>query len=179
MMMRSLRGCACWRRNTGATAVPADRTTVSAEELQLRTKKRRKLSRRDRVAAEAPQRPMQRWSLDFMSDQLAVDFGLPAEIVLDNGPEGTSRAMFGCSERTGVTSAVHRTRQAGAECLRRKFNGKLRDECLNLHWSLSLRAAAHHNRPIGNFQSCVAPNPNPGGGSPSLRPKIPIDFVLP
>lgn len=39
--------------------------------LQVRTKKRRKLPRRDRVPAEAPERPMQRWSLDFVSDQLS------------------------------------------------------------------------------------------------------------
>jgi putative transposase len=42
-----------------------------AQGLQVRTKKRRKLPRRDRVAIQAPERPMQRWSLDFMSDQLA------------------------------------------------------------------------------------------------------------
>ena len=42
-----------------------------AEALQVRTKKRRKLPRHDRVAAQVPQRPIQRWSLDFMSDQLA------------------------------------------------------------------------------------------------------------
>jgi hypothetical protein len=94
----------------------------------------RQLPRRDRVAVQASDRPMQRWSLDFMSDQLAdhrrfrvlnvvddhcrlcpgqivdvsitgtrvarfldelaLEFGLPEEIVLDNGPEGTSRAMF-------------------------------------------------------------------------------------
>jgi putative transposase len=42
-----------------------------AEGLQVRMKKRRKLLRRDRVAAQLPERPMQRWSLDFMSDQLA------------------------------------------------------------------------------------------------------------
>jgi hypothetical protein len=41
------------------------------EGLQVRTKKRRKLPRRDRVAPQAPERPMQRWSLDFVSDQLA------------------------------------------------------------------------------------------------------------
>lgn len=41
------------------------------EGLQVRTKKRHKLPRRDRVAAQVPERPMQRWSLDFMSDQLA------------------------------------------------------------------------------------------------------------
>ncbi len=34
-------------------------------------KKRRKLPRRDRIAPQMPERPMQRWSLDFVSDQLA------------------------------------------------------------------------------------------------------------
>ena len=43
----------------------------SAEGLQARTKKRRKLPRRDRVAPQVPERPMQRWSLDLMSDQIA------------------------------------------------------------------------------------------------------------
>jgi putative transposase len=43
----------------------------TAEGLQVRTKKRRKLPRRDRVAPQVPDRPMQRWSLDFVSDQLA------------------------------------------------------------------------------------------------------------
>jgi putative transposase len=35
-------------------------------------------------------------------DELGERLGLPEEIVLDNGPEGTSRAMFEWSERTGV-----------------------------------------------------------------------------
>lgn len=39
--------------------------------LQVRTKKRRELPRRDRVAPRVPERPMQRWSLDFVSDQIA------------------------------------------------------------------------------------------------------------
>ncbi len=130
------------------------------EGLQVRTKKRRKLPRRDRVAPQAPERPMQRWSLDFVSDQLAdcrrfrvlnivddhsrfcpnqiVDVsisgarvarrlddlallhGLPEEIALDNGPEGTSRAMFDWSERTGVRLRFIEAGQAGPERLRRE-----------------------------------------------------------
>ena len=39
--------------------------------LQVRAKKRRKLPRRDRVPVQVPERPMQRWSMDFVSDQLA------------------------------------------------------------------------------------------------------------
>jgi hypothetical protein len=55
-------------------------TLYIAQGLQVRTKKRRKLPRRDRVAVQAPDRPMQRWSLDFMSDQLADHGAFPQPI---------------------------------------------------------------------------------------------------
>ncbi len=149
--------------------------------LQVRMKKRRKLPRRDRIAPQVPERPMQRWSLDFVSDQLAdcrrfrvlnivddhsricpgqiVDVsisgarvarhlddlallhGLPEEIVLDNGPEGTSRAMFDWSERTGVRLRFIEPGKPVQNAFVESFNGKLRDECLNLHWFRSLRHA--------------------------------------
>ena len=110
--------------------------------LQVRTKKRQKLHRRDRIEPTMPEHPMQRSSQNFMSDQLvdhrrfrilnivgdhsrfcpgqivdvsitgarlaqylddlALLHGLPEEIVLGNGPEGTSHAMFEWSECTGV-----------------------------------------------------------------------------
>ena len=149
--------------------------------LQVRTKKRRKLPRRDRIEPIVPERPMQRWSLDFMSDQL-VDYrrfrilnivddhsrycpgqivdvsitgarlarylddlallrGLPEEIILDNGPEGTSRAMFEWSERTGVLLRFIEPGKPVQNAFVESFNGKLRDECLNLHWFKSLRHA--------------------------------------
>jgi len=143
------------------------------EGLQVRTKKRRKLPRRDRIAPQVPERPMQRWSLDFVSDQLAdcrrfrvlnivddhsrfcpgqiVDVsisgarvarhlddlallhGLPEEIVLDNGPEGTSRAMFDWSERTGVRLRFIEPGKLVQNAFVEILNGKLRDECLNEH----------------------------------------------
>ncbi|WP_371685646.1 IS3 family transposase [Tropicimonas sp. IMCC6043] len=151
----------------------------TAQGLQVRTKKRRKLPRRDRVAPQAPERPMQRWSLDFVSDQLAdcrrfrvlnivddcsricpgqiVDIsisgvritrfldelalrtGLPEEIVLDNGPEGTSKAMFDWSERTEVRLRFIEPGKPVQNAFVESLNGKLRDECLNLHWFRSLR----------------------------------------
>ena len=40
--------------------------------LQVRTKKRRKLPRRDRIAPQVPARPMQRWSLTKSSDQRCI-----------------------------------------------------------------------------------------------------------
>jgi putative transposase len=41
------------------------------ERLQVRTKRRKKLTR-PRVPMLVPSRPNERWSVDFMSDQLAV-----------------------------------------------------------------------------------------------------------
>ena len=111
------------------------------ESLQVRTKKRKKLTR-PRIPLLVPDHINERWSVDFVSDQLAkgrrfrvfnlvddfsrecllqvIDFSisgerlareldrlaeqrsLPARIVLDNGPELTSKAMFFWSKRTGV-----------------------------------------------------------------------------
>ncbi len=153
----------------------ADLSALTEQGLQVRTKKRRKLPRRDRIAPQVPERPMQSWSLDFVSDQLAdcrrfrvlnivddhsrfcpgqiVDVsisgarvarhlddlallhGLPEEIVLDNGPEGTSRAMFDWSERTGVRLRFIEPGKPVQNAFGESLNGKLRDECLNLHCS--------------------------------------------
>ena len=169
--------------------------------LQVRTRRRRKLPRRDRVAPQVPERSMQRWSMDFVGDQLAdcrrfrvlnivdgetlfaigsrtmverrfcpgqiVDvsipgarvarflddlalrFGLPEEIILDNGPEGTSKAMFDWSERTGVRLRFIEPGKPVQNAFVESFNGKFRDECLNLHWFRSLR---HAREEIGRWR---------------------------
>jgi putative transposase len=74
-------------------------------------------------------------------DDLALLHGLPEEIVLDNGPEGTSRAMFDWSERTGVRLRFIEPGKPVQNAFVESLNGKLRDECLNLHWFRSLRHA--------------------------------------
>ena len=124
---------------------------------------------------------MQRWSLDFMSDQLAsgrrfrilnivddcsrecpgqiVDLsisgerlarflddlgtrcGLPETLVLDNGPELTSRAMFEWSRRTGVKLHVIDPGKTVQKDFFESFNGRFRDECLNEEWFTSLAHA--------------------------------------
>lgn len=111
------------------------------EVLQVRTKKRKKLTR-PLIPLAVPDRVNERWSVDFVSDQLAngrrfrvfnvvddfsqecvmqiVDFAiggqrvvreldrlaakrpLPKRIVLDNGPELTSKAMFFWAKRRSV-----------------------------------------------------------------------------
>lgn len=74
-------------------------------------------------------------------DDLALRIGLPEEIVLDNGPEGTSRAMFDWSEQTGVQLRFIEPGKPVQNAFVESFNGKFRDECLNLHWFRSLRHA--------------------------------------
>ena len=106
------------------------------EQLQVPRRRRRKLPRQRRFRRQRATRPSQRWSMDFMSDQLAngrrfrvlnivdnytreckgqiVDFSIsglrlslfldscssvPEEIVIDNGPELTSKAMLASSVR--------------------------------------------------------------------------------
>ena len=74
-------------------------------------------------------------------DDLALRHGLPEEIVLDNGPEGTSRAMFDWSEKTGVRHRFIEPGKPVQNAFVESLNGKLRDECLNLHWFRSLAHA--------------------------------------
>ena len=96
-----------------------------------------------------------RWSLDFVSDQLSTCrqlrvlhivglseiCGLPKEIALDNGPEGTSKAMFDWSERTGVALRFIEPGRPVQNAFVESFNGRFRHECLNQNWFRSLRHA--------------------------------------
>ena len=64
--------------------------------------------------------------------------GLPETIVIDNGPEFTSRALdewaYGRKVRLLFITPGRPIENAYVE----SFNGKFRDECLNEHWFLSL-----------------------------------------
>jgi putative transposase len=82
-------------------------------------------------------------------DDLALRFGLPEEIILDNGPEGTSKAMFDWSERSGVRLRFIEPGKPVQNAFVESFNGKFRDECLNLHWFRSLR---HAREEIGRWR---------------------------
>jgi putative transposase len=150
--------------------------------MQVRTKKRRKLIR-PRVPMVIPNRPNQRWSLDFVHDQLAdgrrfkilnvvddysrvciaqvVDFsiggnrmtrcleelrqtrGLPAAIVLDNGPEMTSKAMFLWARAHDVSLNFIQPGKPTQNAFVESFNGKFRDSCLNQYWFRDLADAQY------------------------------------
>jgi putative transposase len=141
--------------------------------MQVRTKRRKKLVR-PRIPMVIPARPNERWSTDFVSDQLAngrrirvlnivddysrvcvgqlVDVsisgarvarfldqlselrGLPRTLVMDNGPEFTSKALFFWSRKTGVKLHFIQPGKPTQNAFVESFNGKFRDSCLNQHW---------------------------------------------
>ena len=151
------------------------------EGLQVRRKRRKRLAARDRVPMPVPDAMNQRWSMDFVSDQLAtgrrfrilnivddytrecvgqiVDFslsgervsrlldqllhdrGVPTAVVIDNGPEFTSKAMFLWSQRTGVELRFIQPGKPTQNGFVESFNGKFRDACLNENWFLDINDA--------------------------------------
>jgi len=148
--------------------------------MQVRTKRRKKLVR-PRIPMAVPTRPNERWSLDFVHDQLAdgrrirvlnivddysrvcvgqlVDRSIsgvrvvryleelslsrrmPNAIVMDNGTELTSKAMFFWSQRTGIKLNFIQPGKPTQNAFVESFNGKFRDGCLNQHWFKSLEEA--------------------------------------
>jgi putative transposase len=71
-------------------------------------------------------------------DRLAVIRGLPQTIVVDNGPEFTSRALDAWAYEHGVQLHFIQPGKPVQNAYVESFNGKFRDECLNQNWFTSL-----------------------------------------
>jgi putative transposase len=168
-------------RTEGLVINPKRTYRIYREEgLQVRTKRRKKLQR-PRVPLSVPTAVNERWSVDFISDQLAngrrfrvfnvvddfsrecvlqvVDFSisgerlvreldrlsgtrsLPKKVVMDNGPELTSKAMFFWAKRTNVKLHFIQPGKPTQNAFVESFNGKFREYCLDLHWFSSLQDA--------------------------------------
>ena len=75
-------------------------------------------------------------------DEIASRRGsYPSRLVLDNGPECTSKALDQWAYERGVTLAFIRPGKPIENCFVESFNGRFRDESLNLHWFHTLEAA--------------------------------------
>ena len=148
------------------------------EQLTVRRRRRKRVAAAPREALPVPERPNERWSMDFMADTLADgrtfrtlnivdDFsrecvatevgrsipgaqvfrlldrlartrGLPRTVVMDNGPEFTSRALDQWAYRRGVELHFIQPGKPVQNALVESFNGKFHDECLNQSWFVSL-----------------------------------------
>jgi len=105
--------------------------------------------------------------------------GPPDKIRVDNGCEFVSRDMDRWAYQRGVTLDFSRPGKPTGNAFIEAFNSKLRSECVNTHWFLSLEDACekldrwrrHYNeeRPrsaIGNIPPIMLANPT-GSDQPS------------
>jgi len=74
-------------------------------------------------------------------DRLAETVGLPAVLVLDNGPEFSGRALDTWAYARRVHLRFIRPGKPIENAFVESFNGKFRDECLNEHWFASVTEA--------------------------------------
>ena len=74
-------------------------------------------------------------------DQLATTRGLPKVIRTDNGKEFCGRSMLTWAHERGVRLRLIEPGKPNQNAYIESFNGRLRDECLNEHWFVSLAHA--------------------------------------
>jgi putative transposase len=75
-------------------------------------------------------------------DRIIAERGAqPQEIVMDNGPEMTSRALDQWAYERGIRLRFIAPGKPVQNCYIESFNGRLRDECLNQHWFRNLAEA--------------------------------------
>ena len=81
-------------------------------------------------------------------ERLAELRGLPEGITLDNGPEFTGRALDEWAYRRGAKLNHIRLGKPIENAYIESFNGRLRDECLNENWFLSMKHAWGSDRDL-------------------------------
>jgi len=74
-------------------------------------------------------------------ERIAAERGVPEQLVLDNGPELTGRALDQWADRRGVRLRFIDPGKPIQNAFCESFNGRFRDECRNEHWFLGLADA--------------------------------------
>ena len=74
-------------------------------------------------------------------ERLADTRGLPEVITVDNGPEFAGKALDEWAYRRGVKLNFIRPGKPVENAFAESFNGRLRDECLNINWFMSIKHA--------------------------------------
>lgn len=74
-------------------------------------------------------------------DEVCAVRGKPSIIRTDNGKEFTGRAMLTWAHRHGIALRLIEPGKPNQNAYIESFNGRLRDECLNEHWFVSLNHA--------------------------------------
>jgi putative transposase len=74
-------------------------------------------------------------------ERVIADRGRPTILVMDNGPEFVGRALDNWAYAQGIQLHFIEPGKPNQNAYVESFNGRLRDECLNEHWFLSLAEA--------------------------------------
>ena len=74
-------------------------------------------------------------------DRICAERGYPGVIRADNGPEFTGKALMEWADQHGVTIRHIEPGKPNQNAYIESFNGRLRDECLNENWFVSLEQA--------------------------------------
>ena len=74
-------------------------------------------------------------------DQLVTRYGTPKQITVDNGPEFAGQVLDAWAYAQQVTLDFIEPGKPAQNGYLESFNGKFRDECLNVHWFVSLADA--------------------------------------
>ena len=99
-------------------------------------------------------------------ERLADMRGLPEVITLDNGPEFAGKAMDEWAYRRGVKLSFIRPGKPIENAFAESFNGRLRDECLNTNWFLSVKHAREVIETWRRDYNTVRPHSSLGGLAP-------------
>ena len=67
-------------------------------------------------------------------EEIALERGYPTRITLDNGPEFRSQALDAWAYERGVTLDFIQPGKPIQNAVLESYNGRMRDELLNLHW---------------------------------------------
>lgn len=97
----------------------------------------------------------------FLS-QLGETRALPERIVVDNGTEFTSKAMFEWTENNGTKLQFIQPGKPTQNAFVESLNGKFRNECLNQHWFRSLDEATQIIRDWREHYNAIRPHSSLG-----------------
>ena len=109
--------------------------------------------------------------LTRLLDQICAQRAKPTVIRSDNGPEFTGKAMLTWAHRNGIALKLIEPGKPNQNAYVESFNGRLRDECLNEHWFVSL---AHAKTEIERWRreyNEERPKKSLGGLTPALYAK--------
>ncbi len=90
------------------------------------------------AVAVVPERAIGGEPLTRILDRLWLERGLPRVIRTDNGKEFCGRTMLNWAHQRGVQLRQIQPGKPNQNAYIESFNGRLRDECLNEHWFVSL-----------------------------------------